>query len=126
MMEPAMTSEQMEAHMQRTKYVQTWAMLVALLIVSVLGSMSGVHWLVLVAAFGVAGAKSYLVARNFMHVNVEKRWILYLMLVCVSFLVVLFAGVAPDVTKHGGLNWSNEAAKHAVETGPSAESLKHE
>jgi hypothetical protein len=101
-------------------------MLVGLLTVSVLGSMSGVRWVVLVAAFGVAGAKSYLVARNFMHVTVEKRWILYLMLVCVSFLVMLLAGVAPDVTKHDGLNWSNDAANHAVETGPRAESLKHE
>jgi caa(3)-type oxidase subunit IV len=121
-----MTSEQIEARVQQTKYVRTWAMLVALLMVSVLGSMCGVHWLVLVAAFGVAGAKSYLVARNFMHVTVEKRWILYLMFVCLSFLVMLFAGVAPDVTKHGGLNWSNDAAKHAVDAGPSAESLKHE
>jgi caa(3)-type oxidase subunit IV len=126
MMEPTMTSEPMEANIQRNKYVLTWAMLVVLLALSVLGSMSGVRWVLLVAAFGVAGAKSYLVARNFMHVTVEKRWILYLMLVGLSFLVMLFAGSSPDVTKHDGLYWSNEAAKHAVETGPSAETLKHE
>jgi caa(3)-type oxidase subunit IV len=121
-----MTSEQVEAHAQRIKYVQTWAMLVALLAVSVAGSMSGVRWVILVAGFGVAISKSYLVARNFMHVAIEKRWILYLLIVCFSFLVMLFAGAAPDVTKHDGLNWSNDAAKHAVEAGPSAERLKHE
>lgn len=121
-----MTPEQAKDQAQRNKYIQTWAMLVGLLAVSVLGSTSGVPWLILVAAFGVAGAKTYLVARNFMHVTAEKRWILYLMVVCISFLVMLFAGVTPDVTKHGGLNWSNNASKHAVEAGPGAESLNHE
>ena len=109
-----------EAHIHHPNYVKIWAILVVLLIVSVLGSMSSIRSVVLVAAFGVAVAKAYLVAKNFMHINVEKRWVPYLLVTCVVFIVLLFAGVAPDVMKHGGLHWENNAAKQAVESGSNA------
>jgi caa(3)-type oxidase subunit IV len=115
-----------ESHVHHPNYVKIWAILVALLIVSVLGSMSGIRSVILVAAFGVAVAKAFLVAKNFMHINVEKRWVPYLLLVCLAFIVILFAGVAPDVMKHSGLRWSNDAAKHAVESGSQAAETKHE
>ena len=115
-----------ESHVHHPNYVKIWAILVALLVVSVVGSMSGVRAVILVAAFGVAFVKAYLVAKNFMHITVEKRFIPYLLLVCLAFMVILFAGVAPDVMKHEGLRWSNDAAKHAVETGSQAASPKHE
>jgi caa(3)-type oxidase subunit IV len=115
-----------ESHVHHPNYVKIWAILVALLIVSVVGSMSGVRSVVLVAAFGVAVVKAYLVAKNFMHVNVEKRWVPYLLIMCVVFMVILVAGVAPDIMKHSGLRWSNDAAKHAVEVGSQAEAPKHE
>jgi hypothetical protein len=38
----------------------------------------------------------------------------------IAFVVILFAGVAPDVMKHSGLRWSNDAAKQAVESGMKA------
>ena len=107
-----------ESHAQHhPNYVRIWAILVALLIVSVVGSFSSIRVVVLVAAFGVAVLKAYLVAKNFMHVNVEKRWVPYLLLVMIAFIVILFAGVAPDVMSHSGLHWSNDAAKRAVESG---------
>jgi caa(3)-type oxidase subunit IV len=115
-----------ESHVHHPNYVKIWAILVALLIVSVLGSMSGVRVVILIAAFGVALVKAYLVAKNFMHINVEKRWVPYLLLVCLAFIVILFAGVSPDIMKHDGLRWSNDAAKHAVETGSQTEVPKHE
>jgi caa(3)-type oxidase subunit IV len=95
-----------ETHLQHPNYVKVWAILVALLIVSVLGSMSHIREVVLIAAFGVALVKAYLVARNFMHLNVEKRWVPYLLIMCLLFLVILFAGVAPDVMKLAGQNWT--------------------
>jgi caa(3)-type oxidase subunit IV len=107
-------------------YVKIWAILVALLIVSVLGSMTGIRPVILVAAFGVAVVKAFLVAKNFMHITVEKRFVPYLLLVCLAFIVILFAGVAPDIMKHDGLRWSNDAAKHAVESGSSGAAAKHE
>jgi caa(3)-type oxidase subunit IV len=98
-------------------------MLVVLLIVSVVGSMSHVRGVVLVAAFGIAVVKAFLVAKNFMHINVEKRWVPYLLIMCLLFMGILFAGVAPDVMKHSGLHWTNPAADRPAETGSS---VRHE
>lgn len=95
-----------EAHVRHPNYVKIWAVLVVLLIVSVLGSMSHVREVVLIAAFGVALVKAYLVAKNFMHVNVEKKWVPYLLIMCLLFVGILFAGVAPDVMKRAGENWT--------------------
>jgi caa(3)-type oxidase subunit IV len=103
-----------EAHVQHPNYVKIWAILVALLTVSVLGSMSHIREVVLIAAFGVALVKAYMVAKNFMHVTVEKRWVPYLLIMCLLFIAILFAGVAPDVMKHGGLHWNKDAANQSV------------
>ena len=109
-----------EAHVHHPNYVKIWAILVGLLIVSVLGSLSHVREVVLIAAFGVALVKAYLVAKNFMHVNVEKRWVPYLLVMCLLFIAILFAGVAPDVMKHSGLNWNKNPVNQPVPPGGSA------
>ena len=110
-------------HVHHPNYVKVWAILVALLIVSVLGSRSHIREVVLIAAFGVALVKAYLVAKNFMHVNVEKRWVPYLLVMCLLFIAILFAGVAPDVMKHTGLHWTNPSAYRPAEAGAAP---KHE
>jgi caa(3)-type oxidase subunit IV len=107
-----------ETHVHHPNYIKIWAVLVVLLIVSVVGSMSSIREVVLIAAFGVALVKAYLVAKNFMHVNVEKRWVPYLLVVCLLFVVILFAGVAPDVMKHSGQHWTNPSANQAAQTSP--------
>src|SRR5579863_10786371 len=112
-----------EAHVQHPNYVKIWAILVALLIVSVLGSMTHIRDVVLIAAFGVALVKAYLVAKNFMHVNVEKRWVPYLLIVCLLFVVILFAGVAPDVMKQSGLHWVKPSVNQPA---ASSAATKHE
>lgn len=109
-----------EAHAHHPNYVKIWAILVALLIVSVVGSMSHFREVVLIAAFGVALVKAYLVAKNFMHVNVEKRWVPYLLIMCLLFIAILFAGVAPDVMKHSGLNWNKNPANQAAQSSGNA------
>jgi hypothetical protein len=40
-----------------------------------------------------------------MHLNVEKKYITYLLLGMVIFMILLFAGTSPDVMTHGGQNW---------------------
>jgi caa(3)-type oxidase subunit IV len=114
-----------EAHVHHPNYIKIWAILVALLIVSVIGSMSHIRDVVLLAAFGVAFIKAYLVAKNFMHVNVEKRWVPYLLIMCLLFIVILFAGVAPDVMKHSGLNWNKNPAGQSAQSGAGT-ATKHE
>ncbi len=115
-----------ESHVHHPNYVKIWAILVVLLIVSVVGSMSGIRLVILVAAFGVAIVKAFLVAKNFMHVNVEKRWVPYLLGVCLLFIVILFAGVAPDVMNHAGLHWNNDAATKAATSSSQATTPGHE
>lgn len=117
------TEAQAEAHVHHPNYFRIWAILVALLVVSVAGSMSHIREVVLFAAFGVAVVKAYLVAKNFMHVTVEKRLVPYLLVVCLLLILVLFAGVAPDVMHHSGLHWTNPSADQATQ--PSG-AVKHE
>jgi hypothetical protein len=40
----------------------------------------------------------------------------YLLIMCLLFIAILFAGVAPDVMKHSGLNWSKFPAKEGAVT----------
>ncbi len=91
-------------------YVQIWAVLVALLVVSVVGPMLGIKVVTLITAFGIAMVKAYLVVKNFMHVNLEPKLIGALMVTTLSIMVMMFFLVAPDVMKHEGQNWVNVAA----------------
>jgi caa(3)-type oxidase subunit IV len=107
-------------------YVKVWAILVVLLIVSVMASFIGLRWLTLVMAFGIAVVKASMVARNFMHLNIEKRWVAYLLGGCLIFMLLLFSGVAPDVARHRGLQWVNHSAEKSVETGMNNATERHE
>jgi caa(3)-type oxidase subunit IV len=106
-------------------YVKIWAILLGLLVVSVVGPMAEIRVLTLLTAFGVAFIKAYLVIRNFMHLNVEKRWVSWLFLVMLSFMVVMVGGMSPDVLKHDGKRWVNTAAQHAVEKGMATPVSEH-
>jgi caa(3)-type oxidase subunit IV len=93
-----------EAH-THPNYVRIWAILLALLVVSVAGPMLGVQIVTLITAFGIAVVKAYLVAKNFMHINIEKRFISYAVLTVLVFMFLFFAGTAPDVMKKQGTQW---------------------
>lgn len=88
-----------------TSYVKIYLILLALFAVSVLGPLLGIPLLTLITAFGIAVVKATLVAVHFMHINLDPRYIRRLMYVMLAFMLVLFAGVAPDVMKHEGQNW---------------------
>jgi caa(3)-type oxidase subunit IV len=107
------------------KYIKIWAILLGLLIVSVLGPMLEIQWVTLITAFGIALVKARLVVKHFMHIDVEAPYIKYLMVVCLAFMVLLFAGVAPDVMEHEGQNWTNDAAKANVEANTHVDAAEH-
>lgn len=94
-------------------YVKVWGLLVVLLAVSVTGPMLGIGWLTLLTAFGVAIVKAFVVASRFMHLNTEKRYVTFMFLGMLAFMAMFFFGTSPDVLKHDGQRWSNEAAKAA-------------
>lgn len=87
------------------RYVKIWAVLCVLLTVSIVGPMFGIRVLTLMTAFGIAIVKAYLVAKHFMHLNIEKRWVIYILVVMLAFMAVFFGGISPDVMKDGGAQW---------------------
>lgn len=96
-----------EAHSHpQSHYVRIWAILVGLLVVSVIGPMFGHPLLTLVTAFGIAIVKAYLVAKNFMHIDLARRYVTYLVLTSLVFMLLFFAGTSPDVMKPEGTNWT--------------------
>ena len=102
-------------------YVRIWQILLALLVVSVAGPFLGVKIVTLITAFGIAVVKAYLVAKNFMHLNVQPRYVVYLLGTALVFMLLFFAGAAPDVMKHAGDNWR----KPYVEPAPSHDAPHH-
>lgn len=113
-------AEQAHAH-EHPNYVKIWGILLVLLVVSILGPMIGIKAVTLMTAFGIAIVKAYLVAKNFMHVNIEPKYVTYLLVTALSFMGLFFFFVAPDVLNHEGQNWENVAAKRAVAAGGEAE-----
>jgi len=86
-------------------YVRIWQILLGLLVVSVLGPMLGIKAVTLITAFGIAVVKAYLVAKNFMHLNVQPRYVIYMLATALVFMLLFYAGTAGDVMKHSGDNW---------------------
>ena len=86
-------------------YVKIWAILLGLLIISFIGPMAEIQWLTLATAFGIAIVKAYLVAVNFMHVNLTPRYVIYTVATTLVFMLLFCAGAAPDVMKSHGTNW---------------------
>ena len=95
-------------------YVKIWAILSSLLLVSVTGPMLGIRVVTLIAAFGVALVKAYLVAKNFMHLDIEKPIVKWLLGLVLAIMVLLYAMVAPDVQKSTGQNWVKSKGFHYV------------
>lgn len=102
-----------------SNYVKIWAILVALLVVSVVGPMFEIQLLTLISAFGIAFVKAYFVVKYFMHIGHAARFVGYLVVMCLAFMLLFFAGTAPDVMKPDGQNWVKpswqEAAPGAVQ-----------
>jgi len=89
-------------HTHHGDYVKIWGVLVILLIVSVVGPMAEIRWLTLLTAFGIAVVKAYLVVANFMHINHAARYVTYMVVTTLVFMLLFFAGTAPDVMKEHG------------------------
>jgi caa(3)-type oxidase subunit IV len=103
-----------EAHAHHPNYVKIWAILVVLLAVSVIGPMFGIRAVTLLTAFGIALVKAYLVAKNFMHIDIAPRYVAYLATTCLVFMLLFFAGAAPDVMKAEGHNWVKPSWQEAA------------
>ncbi|MDJ0865000.1 MAG: cytochrome C oxidase subunit IV family protein [Myxococcota bacterium] len=94
-----------DEHVHHGNYVRIWAILLVLLVISIFGPFLGIQIVTLITAFGIAIVKAYLVAKNFMHLNIQPRYAIYLLTTMLVFMVLFFAGVAPDVMRHEGDQW---------------------
>jgi caa(3)-type oxidase subunit IV len=103
-------------HGTHRNYVKIWSILVVLLVVSVIGPFAGIRVVTLITAFGIALVKAYMVAKNFMHLDVEKPIIQWLMAVALVLMVLMFSGLAPDVMKDRGRNWTKDEGFHPKQT----------
>ena len=102
-------SENADHAEHEVNYIKIWAILLCLLVVSIAGPFLGIKVVTLITAFGIAIVKAYLVAKNFMHLNIEPRYAVYLLTTVLVFMLLFFAGSAPDVMKHEGANWVKPA-----------------
>lgn len=106
-------------------YFKIYVVLVVLFLISVagpeVGEMTGLRWITLITAFGIAVVKANLVIQNFMHLKWEKNLMKWVLATSLILMFLMVAGISPDVMNHEGNNWENVAAKAAVERGVDGE-----
>lgn len=89
------------------KYIKLWGILLVLLGISIVGPMLEIPAITLITAFGIAFVKAFLVLAHFMHLNVAKRFIWYLLIVSVMLMLVFYFGVASDIMNSTGHQWKD-------------------
>jgi caa(3)-type oxidase subunit IV len=92
-----------EAHEKH--YFKIWVLLLVLLLISFLGPFLEIRVVTMITAFGIAIYKAWLVAKHFMHVTVQPRFVIYMLSTVLVFMLLFYAGTAPDVMEHEGANW---------------------
>jgi caa(3)-type oxidase subunit IV len=114
-------SDHAEAAHEHPNYVKIWGILLVLLVISIMGPFLEIKVVTLITAFGVAIVKAYMVAKNFMHLNIERQYVIYLILTMLVFVLLFFAGTSPDVMKWEGDNWVKPKVTQASSTAHHAE-----
>ncbi len=115
-----------EEHVHHPNYTKIYVTLLVLLAISIIGPMFEIRVLTLITAFGIACVKAYLVAKHFMHINIARRYVAYLVTTCLVFMLLFFAGSAPDVMQAYGSNWEKPAWIEAQEAAAAGRSAGHE
>jgi caa(3)-type oxidase subunit IV len=101
-------------------YIRIWGILMVMLVISVAGpelahrlvsNETVAFIIVLFTAFGIAIVKAYMVVKNFMHIGVEKKYVGYILLTMLILMALMIGGIGPDVLRHEGHRWVNQAAK---------------
>jgi caa(3)-type oxidase subunit IV len=109
-------------------YFRIYIILLVLFAISVagpeVGEFTGLRWITLITAFGIALVKANLVINNFMHLRWEKRLMKWMLSTSLILMALMVAGVAPDVMNHRGANWENLAAQAAVARGVDGENTE--
>lgn len=102
-------------HSHASTYIKIWGLLLVLLVISVVGPMLEIRILTLITAFGIAFVKAAIVCAYFMHLNVEKKYVWYLLYTMLLMVGLFFAGTMTDVLKKDGERWQNAASYKYIE-----------
>jgi caa(3)-type oxidase subunit IV len=105
--------EHEDAAAHEAHYKKIWLILLVLLLISFAGPFLGIRAVTLLTAFGIAVYKAWLVAKHFMHVTVQPRFVVYMLSTVLVFMLLFYAGTAPDVMEHEGANWA-KPSPHGV------------
>ncbi len=103
------------AHHKPIYYVKIWGLLLVLLVISILGPMLEHKVLTLITAFGIAIVKALIVAAYFMHLNIEKKYVWYILFAMLAMVGMFFFGSAADIMKPRGSNWEKSSAIQLIE-----------
>lgn len=98
------------------QYVKIYVILLVLFAISVAGPMLEIRVLTLITAFGIAIVKALMVAAYFMHLNIEKKFVWYMLFGMLLLVGVFFTGVATDIMKPYGRNWVNAGAQYQIDS----------
>jgi len=102
-------SEEHAAH-EGPSYFKTYVTLMVLMFLSLIGAWIGAQVeilaITLISAFGIAVVKAYLVAARFMHLNIEKRYIVYMLTTCLAFMFLFYTAIVSDIQNDTGANWT--------------------
>ena len=69
--------------------------------------------------------KAYLVIKNFMHMDVQPRYVLYLMGTSLAFVLLFFAGTSPDVMQDEGSGWTKPSFEYHERVSSEAAAPEH-
>jgi caa(3)-type oxidase subunit IV len=122
-------SDGAHAHHPPIYYIKIYGWLLLLLVVSIIGPELGNRLLTLITAFGIAIVKALMVCAYFMHLNIEKRYIWYMLITMLLMVALFFAGTSADIRMTQGQNWKNQSALDLIEehskTGAETKAAEH-
>jgi len=101
-----------DKHHSHPDYKKIYVRLLILLAISIWGPILALQLdnrfllasAVLLTAFGVGAIKAGMVGAWFMHLDIELKVVKRLLIVCILLLILLLAGVGPDVLLPEGQN----------------------
>lgn len=102
-------------HSHASTYIKIWLLLLVLLVISIVGPMFEIRIVTLITAFGIAFVKAAIVCAYFMHLNIEKKYIWYILATMLLMMGLFFAGVMTDILKKDGQRWQNKASYQYIE-----------
>lgn len=99
-------SEHAEKGHAHPPYLTIWVLLVVFFVASVTFSLFSSVVVGVVFAFFIAIIKALMVASYFMHLNIEPRFVWYMLGIALLAVFIMWLGIAPDVMELNGANWS--------------------